>query len=58
MMSMSQKKSKYQQYGTIYQKQCVNCYKEGTYHCKLEIEEEKCKNFETLKKGDLIFGGY
>ena len=57
-MSMSQKKSKYQQYGTIYQKQCVNCYKEGTYHCKLEIEGEECKNFETLQKGDFIFGGY
>ena len=59
MMSMStQKKNKYQTYGAIYQHQCVNCFKEGTYHCKLEIEEEQCKNYETLQKGDLIFGGY
>lgn len=59
MMSMSvQKKSKYKQYGVIYQKQCINCFKEGTYHCALEIEGEECKNYEPPQKGDLIFGGY
>ena len=52
------KKSKYQTYGAIYQKQCVNCFKEGTYHCKLEICDGECENYETLKKGDIIFGGY
>ena len=59
MMSMSvQKRSKYQTYGAIYQKQCVNCLKEGTYKCALEIENEECKNYSTVKKGDKVFGGY
>ena len=57
MMSMKQK-SKYRTYGTIYQKQCVNCLKEGTYKCALEIDDEKCKNYESVKKGDVVFGGY
>ena len=52
------KKSKYQTYGMVYSKQCINCVKEGTYKCALEIEEEKCKNFVTVKKGDKVFGGY
>ena len=56
-MSMRQK-SKYQTYGAIYQKQCVNCLKEGTYKCALEVDEEECKNFETVKEGDKVFGGY
>ena len=57
MMSMNAK-SKYKTYGTIYQKQCVNCLNEGTYKCALEIENEECKNFVTVKKGDKVFGGY
>lgn len=56
-MSMK-RKSKYQTYGAIYQKQCVNCLKEGTYKCALEVEKEKCKNYTTVKKGDKVFGGY
>ena len=52
------KKSKYQTYGMVYSKQCINCVKEGTYKCALEIEEEKCKNYETVKPGDKVFGGY
>ena len=59
MMSMCAKKSKYKTYGAIYQKQCVNCYKEGTYHCALEVEDEECKNYEPPTKGDkVLFGGY
>ena len=57
MMSMKQK-SKYRTYGAIYQKQCVNCVKEGTYKCALEIDDGKCKNYCTVKKGDIVFGGY
>ena len=57
MMSIM-KKSKYRTYGAIYQKQCVNCVKEGTYKCALEIDEEECKNYETVKEGDVVFGGY
>lgn len=49
-MSMKQK-SKYRTYGTIYQKQCVNCLKEGTYNCALEIDDEKCRNYESVKEG-------
>ena len=56
-MSMRQK-SKYRTYGAIYQKQCVNCVKEGTYKCALEIDEEECRNYETVKEGDVVFGGY
>ena len=52
------KKSKYQTYGSIYQKQCVKCVKEGTYKCALEISDEECKNYETVKKGDKVFAGY
>ena len=57
-MSMSAKKSKYKTYGTIYQKQCVNCVKEGTYKCALEIADEECKNYQTVQEGDIVFGGY
>ena len=57
MMSMNAK-SKYKTYGTVYQKQCVNCLKEGTYKCSLVVEDEECKNFETVKEGDVVFGGY
>ena len=57
MMSMNAK-SKYKTYGIVYQKQCVNCLKEGTYKCALEVIDEECKNFETVKKGDKVFGGY
>ena len=57
-MSMNAKKTKYQTYGSIYAKQCVNCVKEGTYKCALEVEKEACKNFETVKEGDKVFGGY
>ena len=58
-MNMSPtKKSKYQTYGSIYQKQCVKCVKEGTYKCALEIDGEECKNYETVKKGTIVFGGY
>lgn len=56
-MSMKQK-SKYRTYGTIYQKQCVNCLKEGTYKCALEIDDEKCRNYGSVKEGDVVFGGY
>jgi hypothetical protein len=52
------KKSKYKTYGSIYQNQCVNCLKEGTYKCALEIENEECKNYSSVKKGDVVFGGY
>ena len=57
MMSMSPK-SKYKVYGAIYQEQCVNCLKEGTYKCALEIDGEECRNYSTVKKGDVVFGGY
>ena len=57
-MSMNAKKTKYQTYGSIYAKQCVNWVKEGTYKCALEVEKEACKNFETVKEGDKVFGGY
>ena len=57
MMSTA-KKSKYQTYGMVYSKQCVNCLKEGTYKCALEVVDDECKNFTTVKKGDKIFGGY
>ena len=56
-MSMK-RKSKYATYGAIYQKQCVNCVKEGTYKCALEIKDGECKNYCTVKKGDMVFGGY
>ena len=58
MMSMIAKKSKYKDYGAIYQNQCVNCVKEGTYKCALEIVDGECKNYCTVKKGDIVFGGY
>ena len=51
-------KSKYKTYGAIYQKQCVNCVKEGTYKCALEIDDGKCKYYCTVIKGDIVFGGY
>lgn len=57
MMSMNAK-SKYKTYGTVYQKQCVNCLKEGAYKCSLVVVDEECKNFETVKEGDIVFGGY
>ena len=57
MMSMNAK-SKYKTYGTVYQKQCVNCVKEGTYKCALEVKDGECKNYTTVKKGDIVFGGY
>ncbi len=57
MMSMNAK-SKYRLYGPIYQHQCVNCVNEGTYKCALEIENDECKNYCTVKKGDMVFGGY
>ena len=51
--------SKYKQYGAIYQEQCVHCIKEGTYHCRLEIQEEKCKNFKKHTHDNVLqFGGY
>ena len=34
----------------------MNCLKEGTYKCALEVEDEECKNYETVKKGDKVFG--
>ena len=58
MKSMSAKKSKYKTYGMIYSKQCVNCVKEGTYKCALEIADEECKNYQTVQEGDIVFGGY
>ena len=56
MMSMKQK-CKYQLYGSIYANQCVECAKEGTYKCALEINDEECLNF-TLVDGECQFGGY
>ena len=58
-MKIIMKKSKYKEYGSIYSSQCVNCIKEGTYHCKLEITDKGCKNFnENTKDNLLMFGGY
>ena len=53
------KKSKYHQYGSVYAEQCVNCIKEGTYHCKLEICDDGCRNYvKHTKQSVLQFGGY
>ena len=58
MMSTT-KNHKYKEYGSIYANQCVNCIKEGTYHCKLEINDNACKNYKENNKDNLlIFGGY
>lgn len=41
----------------IYLNQCISCYKEGTYHCKLiKNEDQSCKNYDNHNKK--IFGGY
>jgi len=37
-------------YPFIYTNQCVYCYNEGTYHCKLETENNKCKNYTTKRE--------
>lgn len=60
MMSMSaQKKSKYKEYGSVYAEQCVHCIKEGTYHCRLEITSDGCRNYvKHTKQSVLQFGGY
>lgn len=52
MMNMNKKS---QIFGLIYQNQCVECSKEGTYGCHLKIEKESCKNFEKKKKNKIIF---
>ena len=52
------KKANYKTYGMVYSKYCVNCVKEGTYKCALDIFNGECKNYQTVRKGDLVFGGY
>ena len=44
-----------EEYQSIYANQCVYCTLEGSYHCKLEIENNECKNFNQESK---VFGGY
>ena len=41
-------KGKYHSYGVIYQSQCVNCVKECTSFCQLNISDERCLNFKCL----------
>ena len=57
MMSM---RLKCKDYNRIYQLQCVNCIREGTYHCKLVVSSDECVNFEEITKDNahLFFGGY
>lgn len=53
------KKSKYKEYGSVYASQCVNCIKEGTYHCRLELDDTGCKNYKKYDKQSVLqFGGY
>ena len=42
-------KAKYREYGTIYANECVDCVKEGTPFCQLEIRDESCVNHKTLQ---------
>ena len=47
------------EYLNIYAKYCTRCILESTYRCELDIDGDKCKNFEDAKKADKkIFGGY
>ena len=51
MMSM-----KYKGYGIIYSEQCVNCIREGTPYCRLEVESETCRNYRTLDDLKILKG--
>ena len=58
-MRITMKKSKYKEYGSVYASQCVNCIKEGTYHCRLELDDTGCKNYKKYDKQSVLqFGGY
>ena len=43
-------------FALIYANCCVNCAKEGTYHCTLEVEKGRCLNFDD--NPNQSFGGY
>ena len=38
------------EYQLIYSNQCVYCLNEGTYHCELDINDGKCKNYKVTKE--------
>lgn len=47
-------------YNEFMAEHCEKCGLTGTYKCKLEIVDNKCKNFETYDEENpfVCFGGY